>query len=395
MALAPESDLDPYSVEWIRDPRPHYDELRKAGPVVRLSRYGVYATGRWAEVKAALADHETFISGAGVGIDDLRLADSWRPKGNVLEADPPDHNVTRGILNQVLSARAMRAFREDFAAKAEALADEAVAAAEIDAAEMLGAAFPLSVFPDAMGIGKEGRENLLLYSDMIFNAFGPRNDIFEASTAKAGPVVDWLLSQCSRANLAPGGWGAEIYALAEEKGLSEDEAGFIVRALLTAGLDTTVHAITSAIVGFAEFPAEWDKVVADPKRAARLVDEIVRWRTPITYFYRTTSGLTTLGGADLPEGAKLMVHYGAANHDPAQWDAPERFDIDRRATDHLGLGHGVHRCAGQMVARLEIELIFAALAKRVRRFELTAPPVVALNNTLHGFSEAKVRLHPL
>lgn len=395
MGEAVASDLDPYCVEWQRDPHPHYEELTKAGPVVRLSRYGVYATGRWAEVKAALADHETFISGAGVGIDDLRKADSWRPIGNVLEADPPDHDVTRGILNQVLSARAMRAFREGFAAKAEAVADQAVGLGTFDAAEVIGASFPLSVFPDAMGISADGRENLLLYSDMIFNAFGPRNAIFEAATAKAGPVVEWLLSQCARDNLTPDGWGGEIYALSAERGLSEEEAGFIVRALLSAGLDTTVHAITSAIVGFAEYPDEWDKVVADPKRAGRLVDEIVRWRTPITYFYRTTSRACSLGGVDLPEGAKVMLHYGAANRDPAVWETAERFDIDRRAMDHLGLGHGVHRCAGQMVARLEIELIFAALARRVKRFELTAPPVAALNNTLHGFESAPVRITPL
>ena len=200
---APEADFDPFSRDWIANRHDRYEDLREAGPVVRLSRYGVFATGRWAEVKAVLGDAETFISSAGVGIDDLRAADSWRPKGNVLEADAPEHDVTRGILNKVLSARAMRAFREDFAAKAGALADEAVAAGEIDAATFLGAAFPLSVFPDAMGIGKEGRENLLLYSDMIFNAFGPRNDIFQETAAKAGPVVDWLLAQCSREALAP------------------------------------------------------------------------------------------------------------------------------------------------------------------------------------------------
>ncbi|MEM7271416.1 MAG: cytochrome P450, partial [Pseudomonadota bacterium] len=188
------SDADPFSRDWIADRHANYADLREAGPVVRLSRYGVYWTGRWAEVKAALADDETFISGAGVGIDDLRSADSWRPKGNVLEADRPEHDATRGILNKVLSARAMRAFREAFSAKAEMIADQAVAAGEFDAVAMLGAAFPLSVFPDAMGIGKEGRGNLLLYSDMIFNAFGPRNDIFQETAAKAGPVVDWLLA---------------------------------------------------------------------------------------------------------------------------------------------------------------------------------------------------------
>ncbi|MEM7269256.1 MAG: cytochrome P450, partial [Pseudomonadota bacterium] len=265
------------------------------------------------------------------------------------------------------------------------------AAGEFDAVEMLGAAFPLSVFPDAMGIGKNGRENLLLYSDMIFNAFGPRNEIFQESTARAGPVVDWLLAQCSREGLASEGWGAEVYALADEAGLNEEAAGFIVRALLTAGLDTTVNAIGSSIVAFARHPAEWDKLVADPKRAARIIDEIIRWRTPIQHFFRTTSQATQLGGVDLPKDAKIILTYGGANHDPRQWDAPERFDLDRRVVDHLGLGHGTHRCVGQMVARLEIELLFTALANRVARFELTAEPAEAINNTLMGYKSVPVR----
>ena len=389
---APEVDFDPFSRDWIAQRHERYEDLREAGPVVRLSLYGVYATGRWAEAKAVLADADTFISSAGVGIDDLRAADSWRPKGNVLEADAPEHDITRGILNTVLSARAMRAFREDFAAKARAVAEEVVAAGEIDAATALGATFPLSVFPDAMGIGKEGRENLLLYSDMIFNAFGPRNEIFEDTAAKAGPVVEWLLTQCSRKALTPDGWGAEIYALSDQAGLSEDEAGVIVRALLTAGLDTTVSAITSGVVAFARHPAEWDKVVADPKRASRIIDEIIRWQTPIQLFFRTTSRAVELGGVELPKDAKIMVAYGAANRDPRVWDDPNRFDLDRRVTDHLALGHGVHRCVGQMVARLEVELIFAALAERVARFELTAPPVLGVNNALRGFASASVRL---
>ena len=181
----------------------------KPGAVVFLDAYGIYASARHAEVTAGLSDWETFSSAAGVGLDDFRRAKPWRPPSLILEADPPLHTRSRTVLNRALSAKAMAGLRARFQAAAERLADALVGRGEIDAIADIAEAYPLSVFPGAIGLGPEGLENLLPYGAMAFNAFGPRNKHFEASmqrrrrASSAGSTRNARARRCRRTGSAP------------------------------------------------------------------------------------------------------------------------------------------------------------------------------------------------
>ena len=142
-----------------------------------LERYDVWATGRHEHVHSILTDWRTFMSGAGVGLIDLRV-DAWRPPSLLLEADPPDHTVVRSIIERVLSPRAVKILRERFSARADTLVDRFVGAGSFDAMEELARVFPVEVFADEVGVSEDGRENLLPYGDMVFNGQGPRNEYF-------------------------------------------------------------------------------------------------------------------------------------------------------------------------------------------------------------------------
>ena len=115
---APRLDIDPFSVTFLTDPYPDHTRMREAGPVVYLTRYGIYAMARHAEVSAALTDWQTYSSARGVGIQDFAKETPWRPKSIVLETDPPLHDRTRKVLQRVMSPTAMRRLREDFKRKA-------------------------------------------------------------------------------------------------------------------------------------------------------------------------------------------------------------------------------------------------------------------------------------
>src|SRR5947209_1929267 len=160
------SQVDPFCDEFLADPYPFHEALREAGPVVWLERYGIYASARHAEVQAALTDWQTFSSAAGVGIDDFRRSKPWRPPSLILEADPPLHTRSRTVLNRALSAKPMAGLRTGFREAAEKLADELVARRRVDAIADIAEAYPLSVFPKAVGLGREGVENLLPYGAM-------------------------------------------------------------------------------------------------------------------------------------------------------------------------------------------------------------------------------------
>jgi 4-methoxybenzoate monooxygenase (O-demethylating) len=391
----PVSAIDPFSHAFLNDPYPHHEAMREAGPVVWLEQYGIWAMARHQEVRDALTDWETYCSGAGVGVSDFRKEPPWRPPSIILEADPPLHTRTRAVLTRILSPAAINILRETFAREADALVDRLVELREFDGIADLAEAYPLKVFPDAVGISEQGRENLLPYGSMVFNSFGPRNDLFNQAMANAGPVRDWIMSKCSRAALAPDGLGIKIFDAVDAGELSEEEAGMLVRSFLSAGIDTTVYGLGNALYCFAGNPEQWTILRENPNLIRGAFEEVLRFEAPVQTFFRTTTKAVDVGGVQLGDGEKVLLFLAAANRDPRRWDRPDSFDVRRRATGHMTFGTGIHGCVGQAVARLESEAIFGALAKRVAAFEITGEAERRLNNTLRGLDTLPLRVTPV
>jgi 4-methoxybenzoate monooxygenase (O-demethylating) len=388
----PVSTIDPFSHAFLSDPYPHHEAMREAGPVVWLEQYGIWAMARHQEVRDALTDWETYCSGAGVGLSDFRKEPPWRPPSIILEADPPLHTRTRAVLTRILSPAAINILRETFAREADALVDRLVEGREFDGIADLAEAYPLKVFPDAVGISEQGRENLLPYGNMVFNSFGPRNELFDKAMANAGPVRDWIMSRCSRAALAPEGLGMKIFNAVDAGELSEDEAGMLVRSFLSAGIDTTVYGLGNALYCFASNPEQWTTLRENPNLIRGSFEEVLRFEAPVQTFFRTTTRAVDVGGVQLGDGEKVLLFLAAANRDPRRWDRPDTFDVRRRATGHMTFGTGIHGCVGQAVARLESEAIFGALVKRVVAFEITGKVERRLNNTLRGLDTLPLRI---
>ena len=389
----PVSDVDPFSDEFFEDPHRIHAVLRDTGPVVWLSTWNCWAVARHEEVYAVLNDWETFCSGRGVGLSDFAREKPWRQPSLVLETDPPEHDRARSVLNKVLSPAIVRGLREQFAAAADALAAELVERGRFDGIVDLAEVFPLTVFPQALGVRGDGREHLLAYAGLAFNAFGPPNELRRRALETAGPHIAWVTDQCRRENLRPGGFGAQIHEAAERgDGITSDEALLLVRSLLTAGLDTTVNGIGAAVYCLARFPEEYARLRADPGLARGAFEEAIRFEAPVQTFFRTTTRPVEIGGVGMGEGEKVLMFLGAANRDPRHWPDADRYDIGRRAAGHVGFGWGVHNCVGQMLARLEGEVMLAALARRVGAIEIAGPIVRRYNNTLRGLESLPVRV---
>ncbi|HLZ05801.1 MAG TPA: cytochrome P450 [Bradyrhizobium sp.] len=388
------SAVDPFSHAFLENPYPHHEAFREAGPVVWLEHYGIWAMARHQEVRDALTDWQTYCSGAGVGLSDFRKEPPWRPPSIVLEADPPLHTRTRAVLTRILSPAAISVLRETLMREAESLVERLLARREFDGIADLAEAYPLKVFPDSVGIAEQGRENLLPYGSMVFNGFGPRNDLFDKAMCNAGPVRDWIMSKCSRAALAPNGLGMQIFRAVDAGELTEAEAGMLVRSFLSAGVDTTVYGLGNALYCFATYPQQWTILRENPSLIRLAFEEVLRFEAPVQTFFRTTTRSVDVGGVHLGEGEKVLLFLAAANRDPRRWERPDEFDVKRRATGHMTFGTGIHGCVGQAVARLEAEAVFGALAKRVTAFELTGEPMLRLNNTLRGRDTLPLRLVP-
>lgn len=394
MSEIPTLNIDPFDEQFLADPYAHHDQLRDAGPVVWLEAIGTYGIARFDEVQACLKDHQTFCSGRGVGLSDFTKEEPWRPPSLLLEADPPLHDRTRGVMNQVLSLKVLKDLRPVWQACAEDLVSRLVAKSTFDAVIDLGEVYPMMVFPDTIGLPKQGREHLLTYAATTFNAFGPRNALFEQAYAGAEAAVDWVGQACRRENLAEGGWGAAVFAAADRGECTHAEAERLVRSFLTAGIDTTINGLSHLMLAFATHPDEWTKLREQPSLIKRVFDESLRWDSTVQTFFRTTTREVVVSGKTIPEGAKVLLFLAAANRDPRRWDAPETFDITRQASGHVGFGFGIHQCLGQMVARLEAELVLEALLPRVRSIRLAGVPTRRLNNTLHAIASLPIEIEP-
>lgn len=394
MNRAPVLQVDPFDEAFLADPYAHHDVLRDAGPVVWLEPIRAYGMARFAEVVAALRDHETFCSGRGVGLADFAKEAPWRPPSLLLEADPPLHDRTRGLMNRIVSLTALKALRPTWAQHAETLVEELIERRRFDAVSDLGEAYPMRVFPDTIGVPQEGREQLLTYASAVFNAFGPRNAVFERDDARAAAAVAWVARACKREHLAPGGWGMAVYEAADAGGCTPDEAERLVRSFLSAGVDTTVNGLSHLILALATHPVEYARLRADRSLVKKAFEESLRWDSTVQTFFRTTTREVEVAGVTIPEGSKVLLFLAAANRDPRKWEHPERFDLARVTSGHVGFGFGIHQCLGQMVARLEGELVLNALLPRVGAIRLAGAPVRRLNNTLHAIERLPVEIDP-
>jgi 4-methoxybenzoate monooxygenase (O-demethylating) len=194
----PSSDADPFGYDVLEDPAAFHRDLRNAGPLIYLSRYDVYAMGRYEQVHAALTDWQSFESAAGVGLSNFRHERPWRTPSLLLETDPPRHDAPRAVLSSILSTRALHGLRERWFHDAETLVDQIAERGSVDAVSEIAQVYPLRVFPDAVGISAQGRQNLLPYGDHLFNAFGPRNELVERGLGRIGDLAAWVDAQCSR-----------------------------------------------------------------------------------------------------------------------------------------------------------------------------------------------------
>ncbi|MCR9095813.1 MAG: cytochrome P450 [bacterium] len=165
--------------------------------------------------------------------------------------------------------------------------------------------------------------------------------------------------------------------------------------LIVGGNDTTRNSITGGVLALNENPGEYEKLRNDPRVIPSMVDEIIRWQTPLAHMRRTATRDTVLGGKTIRKGEKVVMWYVSANRDADAIERADEFLIDRRESKkHLSFGWGVHFCMGSRIAELQLRVLWEEIMKRFRFVEVVGPPVRVKSCFVKGFSELPVRVHP-
>lgn len=387
-------DLNPFSEGSLADPFPVEDQIREAGPLVWLEPLQIWATGRYSLVQDVFLDHERFISSRGTGLTNTAKEKNWRKQSVILEQDPPEHAHTRKIMSSVLSLKTVKQLKDSFQTVADAMVNELCERGEFDAVTDLAEAFPLKVLPDAVGLAPEGRQHLLTYANLNFQAMGPKDALYERAVEQAAQASEYVEWQMRRENLDESKLAGRLFAAADEGEITEEQAGLLVRTFLSAGLDTTMLGIGLSIEALANHPRAWQLLTESPKLARTVFEETLRAYAPSPFIGRTVKEDMEFAGVMLRKDQKIITCTSAANRDPRHWDRPTDFDIERDVRGHASFGYGIHACVGQMMARMEAESVLRALAEQVESIEVTGSPKRKINHWLRGYESLPVKVKP-
>jgi cholest-4-en-3-one 26-monooxygenase len=279
----------------------------------------------------------------------------------MLNIDPPEHTKLRGIISRGFTPRAINNLRAALTERAERIVAAALAEGTGDFVADVACELPLQAIAELLGVPQEDRKKIFEWSNLMIGYDDP--EFGDAGQAAAAELVGYSMvlaedrRRCPRDDIVTKLVNAQI----DGGELSADEFGFFVILLSVAGNETTRNAISHGMLAFFDHPDQWELYCAE--RPENAPDEIVRWATPVTAFQRTAKADTVLGGQEVEKGQRLGLFYRSANFDEDVFDAPGRFDVTRSPNPHLGFGGtGAHYCVGANLARLEIDLIFNAIA---------------------------------
>jgi len=380
---------DIYSTAAILDPHPHYGALRQMGAVVWLAKQRVYAVPRYTECKAILRDDKTFTSGQGVALNPIanRLS-----RGTTLNSDGIEHDQRRKLVAHRLLPRALRAITKSVETRAASVVESAVRRGEIDGVRDLACALPMAVVPDFVGWPHNQRHMLRGWAAATFDALGP----FNGRAIRAAPASLGMLHYAHRAvrerSVIDDSMGHDLLLASDIGKLSSDECSALMIDYLAPSLDTTISGIATALALFATHPDQWRLLRGEPTLLPNAINEILRYESPVRAFARKVAKCTAIGGVEIPTGARVVLIYASANRDEREWIDPDTFDISRDANRQLGFGHGAHACAGQGLARVEMQAILTALMQQVSRIELAGQPTWALNNVIRCYDRLPLAL---
>ena len=356
--------------------------MRDAGSAVWLSKYQIFAVARFADVRDALRNWRLFTSSFGVGVDEEY---NGLASGSLLTSDGPEHVALKKILGRPLGTVAMAALKRTIVSEAENIAERVAEMGTFDGVSDLAWHLPLAVVRQLVGLPDSGRDRMLEWGTAGFNALGPHNARTTAGRQLRNEMLEYMRTQAVPGKLRPGSWGAQLYEAGERGEIAPERCAREMVNYVGPSLDTTINATSSALWLFAQNPDQWDALRSDASLIPGAVTEALRVEAPVQTFTRRTTEDARVDDTMIPAASRVAVMFGSANRDERYWTNPDVFDIRRDARDQLAFGHGAHICLGMPLARLEIESLLAALARRVKRFTLGAPPVRALNNTLRGF----------
>jgi cytochrome P450 len=395
--------FDPLDTDQLVDPFPTYRALRDEEPVQRIPvGGGTWVVSRYKDVRALLRTTEGLMQPPGAKTP-AQLAGGPAARiyrGLMVLNDPPAHTRLRKLTEKALTHGAVERLRADVDAAVTDALDAMLEHGESDAVTELAFTVPLRVICGMLGVPEADRTQMLEWTPDFFRIFLPQANDAEGIAAchrACQNFIDYLTEQIEFRRRTPGDDIFSALVRAEDQGdrLDRDELVATVLSLLTGGFDTTMGMIGAGILGLARQPGQLERLRADPPGVARTaVEEFLRWESPVAVTYRHFTRDVEVAETTIPAGDPIWLLLLSANHDEARFDAPDDFTITRARNHHVAFGGGRHFCIGNQLARLEGEIVFREIGRRIAAIEITGDTPRRANFQFRSFLTLPVAVEP-
>lgn len=376
------TDFDPFGPDVLADPYPAYARLLDGGPLHYSARRRVWIISRHADVRAAARAHDALSSA-----ESITPARSTLPM--MIALDRPQHTRLRKLVAPFFTHDALERTAPVIEQIARGAVDEMLGARRPDAVAHLAAPVPVDVIAHVLGVPLADRPLFRAWSDRVVEGFAARSPRAVAAVFSATMRLHAYFREAfAERDAAP---RDDLLGHLAAAPLTDEERFWFALLLLVAGNETTTSLLGGMVLAFAQDPGQYARVREDPGLVAAAVEEGARHVSPLQALYRTALRDYEVGDATIPAGGRVLLLFGAANRDPRRYPDPDRFDVMRHPTDHLGFGTGIHFCLGAHLARLEAAIALRVLIERVERFELAGPPVWNGNPSLRGLARLPIR----
>ncbi len=412
--------IDPHSyASW--DPLlDTFDQLREEAPValVKPDDEGLFdpfwLITRYDDVMRISKDNKTFLNNPRPVVFSFKQAIEFSRAAtgsnmlvdSLVVFDAPIHPKYRRLTQDWFMPRNLAKIEGEIRGIAERAVDKMLEEGpEIDFVKTVSGPYPLHVVMQILGVPEEDEPRMLMLTQQLFG--GQDKDLSGSGMDQMTPeqVVQLVagavktfedyfakLAADRRANPTDDVASVIANATVDGKPLPDrDMAGYYI-ITASAGHDTTSASTAGAMLALAQDPEQFARVKSDRTLLPGIVEEAIRWTSPVQHFMRTAAEDVQIGGQQIKQGDWLMINYVAANHDPAQFGEPRRFDAARSPNRHLAFGAGAHQCLGLHLARLEMKILFEVLLDRIAAVELAGEPQRATSTFVGGLKSLPLRI---
>jgi cytochrome P450 len=386
------TEFDPWSPAFVAFPYAAYERLRQTFPVTWYEPTYQWLVSRHADVSSLLRDrrlgrsylHVTDHAGFGQPPDLPGSEDFWYVVRNgMLDREPPDHTRLRRLVSRAFTPRTVERLRPRVQAITDELVDRLLDAtsdgSSADLLALVAEPLPVTVIAELLGIPEGDRHLLRPWSADICGMYElrPTADTAQVASRAAREFSSYLVELARARRQAPGGdlISGLVHVVDEGDRLTEDELVGTCVLLLNAGHEASVNGAGNGWWALFRHPDELARLREDVDGLlGTAIEELLRFDTPLQMFERWVLEDIEVGGVEIPRGSEVALLFGSANHDPQVFDAPERLDLGRRNNPHVSFGAGIHFCLGAPLARMELEVSYATLLRRVPDLALAEEP---------------------